>query len=106
MSGRGVGKRRYAPGGLARCEKGVVSARRLEDEPAAHGKLRERRVLANLPADRLQTVRSGREPLDAVAVVVPAIREAAMRSSSDFLSVQKQDKALVGGDIQFKGLLA
>ena len=63
-------------------------------------------MLADLPADRFQTVGAGRESFDAIAVVVPAVREAAMRPPANFLSVQKQDKAFVCGDIQFKDVLA
>ena len=99
----GAGKRRDLPRRFAGGERLVVGAGRLENEPAAHGTLRQRRVGADLPADGLQAVPSRDEVFDKVGVGMPVVGQAAVRPAADLLAVKQQDKALVGGDVELQG---
>ena len=61
-------------------------------------------MFGNLPADGLDAVASLRKAGDAPAVVVPAVGKAAVWPAPNLLSVEQEDEALVGGDVDVKRL--
>ena len=79
----------------------VVSTSRLQDEAAAPGKLRGRRIRPQHPDDRLHHVLAGREPC-LVRLVEPVLHHAAMGTERNGLPVDEQRIALVAAHVERK----
>ena len=90
------------PHGLSRRQLRVIRACGPEDEAAAPGQLRDRRMVAELPAYRLQHMPSARKARDLVALVVPVMDDPAVRSARDRPPVEQEDETLVCADVYRK----
>ena len=91
---------RHAPDGPPGRQFGIVRGFRLQDEAAAHGDLRKRRVFANLPDDRLQAMNALRQARHPVGLVMPPVLQATLRPTREFSPVQQQDEPLVRTDVK------
>ena len=94
LAHRDVLQLRDAPGRNAGHELLVVRALRLEDEPAAPGKLGGRRIRPEHPHDGLHHVPARRE-LRLVGLVEPVLDDAPVRTERDRCAVQQQLETLV-----------